>query len=362
MRANPIVYPVALGVVLFMGGGFAYAIYLHFKVRREMGEYSENVGLKLRRALYFTDHNLDPARATKSFIAALDAAREEGLSPLDDAVLGIWIQMARFFEKIGNDKEAIEALEAQRVRILEWMEENGTKDELAGERTRLLQKAIQFAFQIGQLYSGTQHRDKSKSQQFLQWSVETFLTENERRRREGLKPGEGQLGLDRDQQGAQLEGLGHSYEEQGNFFFAGQLFLQALMIKASNDCHSVILMNNIAAALAQQRPIPEPGVPPPSPAQLRESGRAWLDRAVELAGKIQPPTRNEECDRGCVAATHNMGEFAEMDGNIREAREKYEEAGSIAHAINFDEGLIAANEGLKRLSAPPVKTSKRSSW
>lgn len=134
------------------------------------------------------------------------------------------------------------------------------------------------------------------------------------------------------------------------------------MLKQTQDCHSVVLMNNIAAAIAQQKPLVEPGEPPPSPAQLRDSGRAWARKALELASSIKPPQRNNECDVGCSVATHNLGEFAEMDGNVAEARERYEEAGSIAHATNFGEGVISANEGLKRLSAPPVKKVSKGYW
>lgn len=349
MMSNPIMYTLALGSVVLMGSGMLYALYLNIKVAREMGNYPEAVGLKLRKAIYFTDHNPDPPRAAKAYVAALEAAQEAGLHMLDDAVLGIWLEMARFLEKFGQDREAIDVLETQRQRCLDWIDQHGAEEENAGNRTRILQKAIQMAFKIGQLYAGPNYPDRQKSEQFLVWSVETFLKENQRRRREGLKPGEGEMGLDANQQGAQLEGLGHHYEEKGNFYFAGQLFLQALAVKPEQDCHSVILMNNIAAALAQQRPVVEPGTPPPTPAQLRESGRAWLRRAIEMAGSVKPPKRDEECDRGCVAATHNLGEFAEMDGDVREAREKYEEAASIAHAIRFDEGLIAAEEGIRRL-------------
>ena len=121
-------------------------------------------------------------------------------------------------------------------------------------------------------------------------------------------------------------------------------------------------MNNLAASLAQQVPPSEPGVPPPSPAQLRESGRAWAKQALTLAASIAPPERNAECDRGCVAATHNLGEFAEMDGNIAEARSRYEEAGSIAHAIGFEEGVTSANEGLRRLAGGGGKRSKPRWW
>jgi hypothetical protein len=51
----------------------------------------------------------------------------------------------------------------------------------------------------------------------------------------------------------------------------------------------------------------------------------------------------------CVVATHNLAEFAEMDGNIAEARKKFEEAKSLAKAIGFQEGVINAENGLRRL-------------
>ncbi|KAL9054879.1 MAG: hypothetical protein Q9162_003912 [Coniocarpon cinnabarinum] len=327
-----------------------------------MADYPESVGIRLRRARYFADVQPDPPQALKNYVAALSEAHEEKMHPLSDAVVGIWVDMARVLEKYGNIQQAIEVLETQRQRCLDWIEHNGEKEDCAGERGRLLTWAIQLASKIGELFTNPMHPNRQKSEEFLVWSVETTLKENERKRKEGLRPGEDAEIIDQDQQGAQLESLGNNFEEQNNFAYASQLFLQALMLKTKTDCHNVVLMNNIAAAIAQQRPTLEPGTPPPSPAQLRDSGRVWATRALELAEKIKPPTRDAECDRGCVVATHNLGEFAEMDGNVTEARERYEEAGSIAHAIGFEEGVISANEGLKRLSRPPVTKSKKSGF
>ena len=108
-------------------------------------------------------------------------------------------------------------------------------------------------------------------------------------------------------------------------------------------------MNNIAAALAQQIPLPDPGHPPPSRAELRQSARVWLHKSLELGGTIKPPKRNEICDVGCAVALHNLGEFAEMEGKIEEERDKYEEALSIAHAIGFEAGVINSGDGLNRI-------------
>lgn len=52
---------------------------------------------------------------------------------------------------------------------------------------------------------------------------------------------------------------------------------------------------------------------------------------------------------GCAVATHNLGEFLEMEGKIKEARQKYEEAASLAKAMGFAEGQTNARAGLKRL-------------
>jgi hypothetical protein len=80
-----------------------------------------------------------------------------------------------------------------------------------------------------------------------------------------------------------------------------------------------------------------------------EHAKQWASKALDRAATIKPPDRNEECDVGCAVATHNLGEFLEMEGKIREAREKYQEAASLAKAIGFAEGQTNAKAGLKRL-------------
>lgn len=69
-----------------------------------------------------------------------------------------------------------------------------------------------------------------------------------------------------------------------------------------------------------------------------------------VAAKVQPPDRTEECDMGCAVATHNLGEFAEMDGDIAEARRRYEEAKSLSKVIRFQDGVKNSEAALKRLS------------
>jgi hypothetical protein len=52
---------------------------------------------------------------------------------------------------------------------------------------------------------------------------------------------------------------------------------------------------------------------------------------------------------GCAVATHNLGEFFEMEGKVGEARQRYEEAAALAKKMGFAEGLTNARAGLKRV-------------
>ena len=108
-------------------------------------------------------------------------------------------------------------------------------------------------------------------------------------------------------------------------------------------------MNNLAASIAQQLPPASPSTPPPSRATLVDNARAWAQKALEVAAALKPPERTEECDVGCAVATHNLAEFAEMDGDLAEARKRYEEAEALSRAIGFSEGLTRADEGLRRI-------------
>ena len=107
-------------------------------------------------------------------------------------------------------------------------------------------------------------------------------------------------------------------------------------------------MNNLSISLAQQLPPPYAGQAPASRSALIENARAWAEKAIAVAAKITPPERTGECDVGCAVATHNLGEFAEMNGDIAEARKRFEEAKSLAKAIGFQEGVINAEMGLRR--------------
>jgi len=109
-------------------------------------------------------------------------------------------------------------------------------------------------------------------------------------------------------------------------------------------------MNNLAISLAQQLPPPTSGQPAISRLGLVSNARSWAEKSIAIAAKITLPERTEECDVACAVATHNLGEFAEMNGDIAEARKRYEEAKSLAKAIGFQEGVRNSDDGLCRIA------------
>ena len=109
------------------------------------------------------------------------------------------------------------------------------------------------------------------------------------------------------------------------------------------------IVNNLSISLAQQVPPSVPGQAPTSRAALVGNARQWATKAIEIANNIQAPGRTEECDIGCAVATHNLGEFAEMDGDIREARRRYEDAKKLSTNVGFQEGVDNSVAALKRL-------------
>jgi hypothetical protein len=109
-------------------------------------------------------------------------------------------------------------------------------------------------------------------------------------------------------------------------------------------------VNNLSISLAQQDPPATPGQAPVSRSALVANAREWAKKSISVAALIAPADgRTEECDMACAVATHNLGEFAEMDGNIAEARLKYEEAKSLSKVLGFQEGVDNAQAGLDRV-------------
>ena len=171
----------------------------------DLGPYTARVARRLRSAKYYSYHKIDIAKAIENYKQALRYAIEDGFNKLSDEVLGIWIMHGETFERNEMPTLSIAILEERRQEIMDWMQANGDKPELAGERTRLLNWAVKIGHKIGGLYSNRYEPDKQLSEKYLVWAVETSMAEIQRRQIQGVKPNEGDF-LDADQMGAQLEG------------------------------------------------------------------------------------------------------------------------------------------------------------
>ena len=121
-------------------------------------------------------------------------------------------------------------------------------------------------------------------------------------------------------------------------------------------------MNNISTCLSQQSPPPSkdalalssaptdfPVTNAPPRSVLLDQARQWAAKAINHAATIPSADKTEECDIGCAVATHNLGEFYEMEGKIKEARQQYEQTAGLAKSMGFSEGQTNARAGLKRL-------------
>ncbi|KAI4125573.1 MAG: hypothetical protein LQ338_004177 [Usnochroma carphineum] len=330
--------------------GLIYANYVYQSyIIGEFSAYPEPIARLLRRALFYSNHDVQPENAVKYYTKALDLAKEMGLDPLSDEILGVKFQLASFLEKqVHQPKLAIDVLERVKAHCVAWIEEFGGLERQRGKRTRVLGQVVRVSVKLGELYASPEVMETEHAEESLVWAVTTLLKEQERREREGVMEGEGEW-IGAEEIGGALESLANHYESRSQHYLATPLYLQAVSLISPRNCHAVTLMTNLSASLSQQLTSSSPYEPPVDRAALTSNARTWAQKALETASAIQPPDRTAECDEGCAVAMHNLGEIAEMDGNIAEARRRYVEAESLSKAIGFGEGVKNSRERLRFL-------------
>ncbi|KAL6712749.1 hypothetical protein ACLMJK_009687 [Lecanora helva] len=352
-KENPFSVSLASAITLFGFGALIYTNYVYQTyIIGEFAAYPEPVAAKLRRALYYTNHDIQPKNAVKYYRQALELADELGMDPFSDEILGVKIQLSAMFEKIGMYQKAIEVLELVQRDCMRWLEELGGLERNRGKRTKVLGKTIGISVKLGEYYASDHIQNQDAAEEHLVWAVTELIREQVRREEDGVKEGEGDW-MTNEEIGGALESLGHHWEAKNQHYFAAPLFAQALRVCPSSECHSVVLMNNLAISLAQQKYpngfSPTQNSPLPSSASQVSSAREWALKALERAASIKPPDRTAECDEGCAVATVNLGDFALMEGDLDEARRRFEEGKSIAKAIGFAQGIVRADQGLREL-------------
>ena len=352
-RRHPYQVSLAGACIVFASGCIVYANYLYQSyIIASFHKYPEPVAQKLRRALYFTNSDLQPKEALKYYKQALEIANEIGMDPFSEEIMGVKIQVAALMERIQNWPKAIEVLEILKRDCLQWEELLGRLDRNKAKRTRVLKTTIAVSIKLGELYSNEYVHDPKTAEERLVWAVETTLREKARRDAADTNPTDEGDWMTDDEIGASLEALAHNYEAQDKHYLSTPLFLQALTLQPVPDCHTVTLMSNLAISLAQQRPpaaLIAEGEAPPSRAALVANAQQWAQKALLVAAAVKPPLRTDECDVGCAVALHNLGEFAEMLGDTQGAGKWFKQAEGLARGIGFDEGAENSALALRRV-------------
>ncbi|KAH8700077.1 hypothetical protein GQ44DRAFT_733138 [Phaeosphaeriaceae sp. PMI808] len=378
---SPVLFPFAVTVIVVVSGICAFYIPWYYRniIVKPYHNFPEPVARKLRKALFYSRGKwLDIREANKHFRQALQLADELGMDPFSDEIMGVKYTIAALFEDAGHYSLAIDVLEIMRSDCQRWVDHFSHKHWNDGNRSRVKKNMVQINVKLAQLYDTKYVNEPENAEKRLVEAVESALGEQQRRESEGLKAGEGPW-LTTDELGATLEALGTHYEQFDSHYLATPLFVKALQLSPPTSCHSVIismfyklnailrtligtLVNNISSCLAQQSTpsssdaITMPSEPSDFPitnkaprAILIQQAREWAIKALTQASSIRPSDRDQECDIGCAVATHNLGEFLEMEGKVEEARKKYQEAALLAKATGFAQGGINARVGLQRL-------------
>ncbi|KAJ5544699.1 hypothetical protein N7535_006913 [Penicillium sp. DV-2018c] len=403
-RKNPILMPLAIFSIV--GGALIFAYISYVEVTRVAPQYHKfpaPVADSLRTAVYYTEIDLNPAKAMKAYKEALRTAFELGVHPYSDEILGIKLQVAMMLEKAGLVKPAIDVLERTKNETLAWVDEvtagntaaaaqkveqaraqatlgNVVEKTEAGQETeedakakaeyeirqrdKALKKVVGIAMKLGELYASEHMQEDKKAEAAQVAAVEICLREMHRRQRLGLPVGSsgsgeesnGEAWLNLTEIATALAELAATYTAKERYELAMPLYLRALdLIRAAEGtsitCKQVVLLNDVATALVGQVQLPVKSQPqqPVTPEQTVQAAQKWAEKAIEVASHIKPPVRDEECDITCVVATYNLGELAELQKKPEVARKRYTEAKALADGISYEEGSLMAKEALNRL-------------
>lgn len=393
-----------------MGLLFAYIAYIELtQVAPQYHNFPPPVAQTLRTAIYYTEVDLNPPKALQAYKEALHIGLEMGMHPYSDEVIGIKLQVAMMLEKAGLVKPATDVLERTKAEALKWVDEGRKKKELESkeaavgdgdqkpkgedklviddpeiletqqrlkeleeyeehQRPKILKKAVGIQMKLAELYASDYIQDEKKAEAAQVASVELALKELRRRQNLGIPIGGASEDYDSDawlnltEMASALAELATTYINQEKYELAMPLYLRALDLLRMDEgntptCKQVTLLNGVATAMAghvqkpsiqlksQQKQQQQQAV---APEQTIAAAKQWAQKAIDVAARIQPPVRDEDCDITCIAATYNLGELAELQGDNKGAAKLFQEAKSLATGLGFEEGVVMADSGLQR--------------
>jgi tetratricopeptide (TPR) repeat protein len=168
-------------------------------------KFPEAVATKLKRALYYTNSEVNPQKALSYYKQALALADEHEINPFSDEIIGIKLAVVNLLEKTGQYRSAIEVLEIIRADCRKWLTTVGEKESLRRDRTRILGWTVAVSIKLGELYANEYIDEPQEAEKDFVDGVETSLKEQRRREEEGEKEDEGPW-MSNEAIGGSLEG------------------------------------------------------------------------------------------------------------------------------------------------------------
>ncbi|KAL2821184.1 hypothetical protein BJX63DRAFT_379609 [Aspergillus granulosus] len=406
-RKYPILLPFAILCVIGSFCTFFYIVYV--EITHHIPQYSKfplPVAKHLRTAVWYTDVDLNPALALKSYKDALQAASEAGMHPYSDEVLGIKLQIAMMLEKAGLVEASVKVLEQTKAETLAWVEKSkdlatqreeakekrkaehgetplGQKLEIADpevlkrwetlqkfdtyeekQRAKGIKKSVGMALKLGELYESDHMQNPEQSEASFEAAVDIAMKELKSRESRGLpvsgsEEDEKIEWLTRKEAAIALAQLAQSYSaNEKRLDLAIPLFLRSLELFRKEEgskpsCKQALIMSGIGGTWGNIAQMPfKAENPETSRKQAYEASKQWSLNALELSEKVPLSVRDEGCDSACVLAMFNLGEIAEQLGTPKEAEKWYRDALALVERNGGpeDESKILLKEALERVT------------
>jgi tetratricopeptide (TPR) repeat protein len=384
-RKNPVFFPFALISIIAAGALSTYVLGIFYaratKVDEKVNRFPPAVAKELRKALYYTEINLEPQKALEHYKAALQIAMEMDMHPWSDEVLGIKLQMADMLVKAGYHQKATELLGRIAQQGYEWVlqtrdryiltlpkgktivdpnlkeivqPDEETKNYELALADRTLRKIIGIFLLLGELYEDEHIKNPAKAFSTRRAALGILTEEIENRRRRGLPPlatpEEGDNWMNAEEVGNVMSDVGETWLRAGRPDKALELLMPSIAILRDVEgkdvsCRQVVLLANVAAAMFDHKPTQqEDGKKQPvvSVEQQMESSRAWALKSIEVSKIVQEDLRDENCDMGCAAAADVLSAIAEWQGADEEARKWLREEKRYCESANYAEGVEKA--------------------
>ncbi|OKL64458.1 hypothetical protein UA08_00442 [Talaromyces atroroseus] len=404
-RKNPVFFPFAVVSIIAASAFCTYLLHAVYVQTTEVNEkvtrFPDSVAKELRKALYFTEVNLEPQKALVHYKAALRIADEIGMHPYSDEVMGIKLQIVDMLVKAGFHKRAAQMLSRISTDAIAWI--NKTRHRLSlklegpqktmpdpnlqeilspseedveyesRQATRTLKKVIGLQLLLGDLHEDEHLKEPGNAFMARRNALDLLRQEILNRQDRGLPPvatpEEEDDWLSAEEAGNTMSDLGENWLRAGRPDKALELLMPAIAILREVEgkqitCRQVVLLTNVAAAMFDHKPNEQSGTDNEKPVvtveKQMEASRDWALKAIEVSKKVQDDLRDDDCDLGCAAAADVLSAIAEWQGADEEARKWLREEKRYCESASYAEGIdkVVKLMAEKDRAQPARKSSK----